>query len=490
MMGVRPMERDLTATDRPDDRADRQPGRRRFGCLRRLGLALLIVFVVLAIPWTYFNITLGLKLERELQAISDRGEPLTLEQAAPEMPPPSENAALIYNEIFRLEPWAFTGAVENPEPDPTPSLLAQVPEEFRRARDLPGQFSDPDTILRQAMHDPTLERVFDLLAEAAERPKCVFDIPWQDGPLVMFPQTTMFRECARWLEARVRLAAEAGNQGEATRWWEVGWRISHHVRQDPTLIGQLVSYNVGAIMMEAAQESLPRLDIKRQYAEGLVAASSTQDIAPAFMKSIIFDRAWSYGVFDWLSRGENREASADILGENVWSHVLLRLYLSPIGLPLRKYDRTIYLQSMQQYIEYLALPYRSLPPVLRQGGPRLANQYPLALLALRMSPLFARQAARRDYAIARVDQFHIALALNLYRQAHGGYPETLAPLAQVVDWPIADDIFSGEPFRYRREGAGYVLWSLGPDLDDDGGHDYREEGRSWLDSDIVWRVEG
>ncbi|MGD9496904.1 MAG: hypothetical protein AB7Y46_11430 [Armatimonadota bacterium] len=485
------MERDLTQADRPaDPPAEPQPGRKRSGCLRRLGMALLIVFVALAIPWTYFNITLGLKLERELQAIRDRGEPLTLEQAAPAMPPDSENAALIYNKIFRLEDWAFTGAIQNPEPDPTPSLLSEVPAEFTQARDRPEQVSDPDAILRRAMQDPTLQHVFGLLEEASERPKCVFDIPWQDGPETLFPHMAMFRECARWLAARVRLLAEDGDVAEAARWLRVGLRVSDHIRQDPTIIGLLVSYAVDAVMLVAAQESLSRLDIQRQDAEGLVAASGTSAIPPAFVQTVIFERAWNYDVFDWLARGENREASADLFGENFWSHVLLRLYVSPIGLPLRRYDRLTYLRIMQEEIEVLAQPYRSIPRPLRERGLQFADKYPLALLATRIEPDMIRLAAKRDYAIARVDQLHTALALNLYRQAHGGYPETLAPLTEVVDWPIRDDIFSGEPFRYRREGAGYVLWSLGPDLDDDGGHDYREEGRSWDDSDIVWRVEG
>lgn len=451
----------------------------------------MIAFVALAIPWTYFNITLGLKLERELQAIRDRGEPLTLAQAAPEMPPRDQNAALIYNQIFRLEPWAFTGRTDDPQPDPTPSLLDQIPDEFTRARDMPEQVTDPDAILRRAMQAPTLQRVFGLLEEASERPKCVFDIPWQDGPAVLFPMYAMFRECTRWVAVRVRLAAEDGDTAQAARWLRVGLRMSEHVRQSPTFIAQLVSYAIDAMMMQAAQESLPAVYLSGEDARRLAAAADAAPIAPAFMECMEFERVWSYGTFDWLEEsGAQHEAAYGLFGENFWSHVLLRLYLSPVGLPLRRYDRATYLQIMEEEIAAVAQPYRSIPRSLREGGPRFADDYPVALLATRLEPDMIRLAAKRDAAIALTDQLRIALALNVYRQAHGGYPETLAPLAEVVDRPIPDDIFSGEPFRYRREGAGYVLWSLGPDLDDDGGHDYREEGRSWDDSDIVWRVEG
>ena len=55
------------------------------------------------------------------------------------------------------------------------------------------------------------------------------------------------------------------------------------------------------------------------------------------------------------------------------------------------------------------------------------------------------------------------------------------------------DRFSGEPLRYRREGGGYVLYSVASDLDDDGGSAQRQvqdRRRGWhLDGDMVWRVE-
>ena len=37
---------------------------------------------------------------------------------------------------------------------------------------------------------------------------------------------------------------------------------------------------------------------------------------------------------------------------------------------------------------------------------------------------------------------------------------------------MPEDVFSGGPFRYKREGAGYLLYTVGPIGKDDGGRAY------------------
>jgi hypothetical protein len=43
--------------------------------------------------------------------------------------------------------------------------------------------------------------------------------------------------------------------------------------------------------------------------------------------------------------------------------------------------------------------------------------------------------------------------------------------------------FDGQPLRYRKQDAGYVLYSIGPDLKDDGGKPMNGKG-----GDIVFTV--
>jgi hypothetical protein len=61
------------------------------------------------------------------------------------------------------------------------------------------------------------------------------------------------------------------------------------------------------------------------------------------------------------------------------------------------------------------------------------------------------------------------LAIRLYRADHGRPPERLEQLAPKYLRQLLDDPFTGRPPIYRPQGESYRLYSVGPDLDDDGG---------------------
>jgi len=78
-----------------------------------------------------------------------------------------------------------------------------------------------------------------------------------------------------------------------------------------------------------------------------------------------------------------------------------------------------------------------------------------------------------------------AAALAVHRAETGEFPKKLAELTPKLLEQVPADPFTGEPLIYRRTEDGYVLYSVGPDLEDDGGvenEDDREEG------DLVVRV--
>jgi hypothetical protein len=71
--------------------------------------------------------------------------------------------------------------------------------------------------------------------------------------------------------------------------------------------------------------------------------------------------------------------------------------------------------------------------------------------------------------VAQLDLARVALLLKAYRAEHGSYPESLSALAKSDGKPLPGDPFSGKSFIYRKDGAGFVLYSWGEDLKDDGG---------------------
>ncbi|MDX1962171.1 MAG: hypothetical protein SFX18_03395 [Pirellulales bacterium] len=63
----------------------------------------------------------------------------------------------------------------------------------------------------------------------------------------------------------------------------------------------------------------------------------------------------------------------------------------------------------------------------------------------------------------------LLLALDLYRRNNGQYPPQLSDLAPKYLQQVPLDPYNDKDFIYRKVGNGYLCYSVGPDLQDDGG---------------------
>ena len=123
----------------------------------------------------------------------------------------------------------------------------------------------------------------------------------------------------------------------------------------------------------------------------------------------------------------------------------------------------------------LAVPLNPPTPVSRQAATGWTTD---ALLS--HSSLNLELAARlRDRAGTRHELASIALALAVYRAESGGYPDGLDALSPDIIDEVGFDSFSGQAYIYQPTDDGYVLYSVGMDLTDDGGNE---------DDDIVIRI--
>jgi hypothetical protein len=82
----------------------------------------------------------------------------------------------------------------------------------------------------------------------------------------------------------------------------------------------------------------------------------------------------------------------------------------------------------------------------------------------------------RDEMLTRGQLLRLASLIHVYRAEHGGYPATLKDLTPKYLATLPVDLYHGKAFRYRIEGAGYVLYSVGPDGVDDLGNEWTPYG--------------
>jgi len=123
---------------------------------------------------------------------------------------------------------------------------------------------------------------------------------------------------------------------------------------------------------------------------------------------------------------------------------------------------------------------------------RLDGWSPFKTIADQVIPNFSKAAEviARNQTFANEGQ--IVCALERFRLAHGGYPETLDALVPQFMEKIPNDMIGGQPLKYQRTSDGnFLLYSLGWNEKDEGGDvAHVKKGDVWEYGDWVWPMAG
>ncbi len=120
-------------------------------------------------------------------------------------------------------------------------------------------------------------------------------------------------------------------------------------------------------------------------------------------------------------------------------------------------------EDHQTLVDYLALPYYEAQTVDLN---ELLSQNPLnEVLLPSMQPILAQEARTR----AQVRGTMLSAAVELYRSENDTYPPSLGHLEPNYISELPEDPFTGNSFVYAPTESGYLLYSVGPDMRDDGG---------------------
>jgi hypothetical protein len=120
-----------------------------------------------------------------------------------------------------------------------------------------------------------------------------------------------------------------------------------------------------------------------------------------------------------------------------------------------------------------------------------AHWSPYTVLAAMMLPGLERCSEKYAYAQSAVDMARVACALERFRLAQDGYPETLDALQPRFIETLPHDVIGGQPLKYHRTDNGqFALYSVGWNGTDDGGTVVlREHSKVSIDlekGDWVW----
>jgi len=380
------------------------------------------------------------------------GLPVSTSELARPMPPPSENAALIYTQML--------STLKDSPLSEQDEILDTYCSEMSP--------SSADT----AQATAALSRRADLMAlvhQAAAIPGCVFERDWsaKNPAAIMLPEYAQVREAARFLSSESQVMAHNGQGVAAVHNEALGFRLAKHAGSDGMAIGFQVEMAIDQITMRALQKIMITSDGDGKVAqavEEVIDSNWTAPlIAPTFRKETAFEigmieafRSLGPSALGDLGNGEFKPAT-DVLAKlpsSEWNDALNRsgvYLLSALGKVIKAADLPFPTAfAREQAIEMAAANEDPTPR-------RLICQ----MLLVKASAIVSKRAI----LLANARATRAGAAVLSYKAAHGALPKTLA--AAVTPAPI--DPFDLKPLRYRQEGDGFVIYSAGPTLHYDGG---------------------
>jgi len=124
------------------------------------------------------------------------------------------------------------------------------------------------------------------------------------------------------------------------------------------------------------------------------------------------------------------------------------------------------LRQMTRFVDITQLPPHEQGPQIEQWQKAVKEAPEAARLMLVNAPRLVKAYQRHQ---ALVQCAITAVAAERYRRAHGSWPDALADLTPALLPEVPRDPFDGQPLRYRRLDDGAVIYSVGPDGQDNNG---------------------
>lgn len=397
-------------------------------------------------------------------------------------------------------------------------LLANPPEELAMAR-LADLFEQGRRRLLGATRDtwshtedyPSVaawldanERPLALLLEAARRPRYYFPLLSPADPPKMSdlipPELARCRDMAGALVARAMRKAGSGNPAGALSDLLAVHRLARLIGQHPSLNARLWAMGIDSLACRgdrvlATSGALPPA-LARAFLAELWVLGSPAGPVEAVDRWQRFVRLDSIAVIRREGVGKafapliGPEACAKLADVRVNWDRCLRTFNSWFDRAVacmrrqsfadRSKARKAFEEDLTSYRVDAAMSARS-PWRMITGGDAddsfdvFFRRDPAACLLAHFFPHalpYTREL--HDAARADLELTLVAVALAAYRAERGRYPAALAELTPEYLKQLPRDLFVERPLRYRREAAGYVLYSVGRDMRDDGGDEAKD----------------
>ena len=457
-------------------------------------LVWLILIAIFAVPLTWhlvWRIGNARAVARLEKAAHERGEPINLKELAatyPEIPAVS-NAYAALEAIWETEdPPTWKGFRETGHPFPgriEPKLNPLLPVYNTGVEVTPS--NDLSSESRQAMEDYLAKHKShtDQVRAALKRPGFRARVRIEDGWSALLPYLPKMKEEANHFQLEALGATEAGETDRAVEAISTLARLGHCLDKDPFLVGRLTQIRCFGAAIAATERLMSRREVNEQQLAQLELILSELKTQSNLKEGYISDRASDWTLLE--SAKATQEAVEPGAGGRFNPYAIMEL----VGWTTA--DKRLMGETFEKLIQCAENPEYAANNQIHEIFVEMdarAKTFPPKLLTRMLMPALERAADRFASSEAIRRCAVTAVVVERYRLHHAGrISESLGELIEVPPGATTDP-FTGEPMNIKHTAGGYLIYSVGPDREDDGGLVNVPEGniRS-RPADVGFRVE-
>ncbi|NOS72149.1 MAG: hypothetical protein HOP33_19765 [Verrucomicrobia bacterium] len=317
--------------------------------------------------------------------------------------------------------------------------------------------------------------------QAAKHEQSRYPIDLTQGQMTMLPHLSKIKSAAQLLELFALSQAVTNDAALAGKGILTGLALAQSLDSEPVLISQLVRVACVHIAVNGLEQVLNRVVLPPEFLNRLQkvlqSCEKREALGVGFTRAWVGERVTGLSTFDMspedylkvpdtATPAEREKLTLEIKAILAADKQLFESTFAKVSairrepFPLRLNQSDIFLQAVNQATN------RQL------------------LLSCMLLPGLGNVSWKEAGCLAWLRLAQTAVALEQFRTANDDhYPKSLRELTPSFLNAIPADPFDGQSLRYRKEGNGYVLYSIGKDIKDDNGKRLKQQ-----DGDLVFSV--
>ena len=431
----------------------------------RILFVLLAVVAAVLVVRAVLNFTEGRRLARTLADLKAKGVPLTVKDLVT-LCPEGENGAPLWKAAEEL--YAFEGE--------DTKLLNEVYQNFIRATPIAAEkWSALARLIEKN------RRFLDFIPEVAGKPCFQYGDTGVKSWEKKMPDGIKTLRAVRLLGLDAVLSAEKGDVRASIDRLRIGLRFAPKIAEERTLITYLVAVANAKACLMFLNKAVSGREVNAELLLPVLGDLGDSQISlwKGLMRdSIRGERVMFMDVGLPSSLADFQKAFGGLARTEHLYYWLLRPFVKrDIRLTLPKYEEleTLALSSYYQTREYWK-PYQDY----------LHNLPWYAIVSKNVVPEMETTFMKAATLEALILTARVGLACRVYKSRTGAYPENLEALVPGLLTEVPVDPFTGKPLVYRREGEGFIVYSLGSNLRDDDGRSTYEIKSLVTEKDDDW----